>query len=550
MDNDFSPALAAIARFDWCHPAVAARPDTALLAEVYWWERRDQMAERLQATEAACRSSQPAASPLADELHFCLAYAAMSSGDTALLDTYSQRISSEHTGPCLRQWLQVETAGRTREYAAQAQLVSRLLKQHSTLPDWLATACFASLNHRDVKAQPLLTVLSKHPVSTPLACLLTARLLAAAGLPEQAYKVLAGGRSRWPEAAALYWFEGLVRAQMGDTALSLSLIDTAQQKGLVCMATLRTWLDTLVSKPLAISHTQLPAAFARAQAQVATDARQSAELASYRIIQSWIEGDLRTAHGLLTQHHSFQHMEERDTDRAAQIFMRYAVYLCIAWQHNQHLYQSQSAQPAPPLYVLGESHSLTSSNISLDWHGAPHKAHSCFMMGVTMWSLAQPNLNRYKAKLHEHLQAITDMAAPLLLLIGEIDCRPEGGLWKTHKKTGRPLAVLLNQTINGYLQHLDNALEGRQQVTLAGVPAPKYTFEGQRDPGNAPAFLAMIAEVNQRLKQGALARGWSFLDLYRATAAPDGRSNGQWHLDGWHLQPAFYAQAQQWLVTP
>jgi len=60
----------------------------------------------------------------------------------------------------------------------------------------------------------------------------------------------------------------------------------------------------------------------------------------------------------------------------------------------------------------------------------------------------------------------------------------------------------------------------------------------------------MIAEVNRQLKEGVLARGWHFLDVYAATVGEDGTGNAQWHLDGWHLQPMFYTQADRWLVKP
>jgi len=60
----------------------------------------------------------------------------------------------------------------------------------------------------------------------------------------------------------------------------------------------------------------------------------------------------------------------------------------------------------------------------------------------------------------------------------------------------------------------------------------------------------MVREVNEQLKQGALSKGWGFLDIYAATVGDDGRSNEKWHLDGWHLQPAFYARAKDWLIIP
>jgi hypothetical protein len=288
--------------------------------------------------------------------------------------------------------------------------------------------------------------------------------------------------------------------------------------------------------------------YSRIEHYVQGDLRQASEMASYLIIRYWMEGDLLSAHQLLQKYHTFQSMEEHKDDRAAQIFMRYAVYLCVSWQHNRQFYN----QPTPPdlLFVLGESHSLTSSNIIFSWQGKLHKATTCFMMGIKMWHLADPQMTRYKLLLQDHLESLQDNV-PLLFTVGEIDCRPDEGIWKTHKKTGRKLQGLITKTVNGYLDYLQNTLSNRvwSSITISGVPAPAYSLDGKRDTGDKDGFLNMIAEVNRQLKEGALERGFNFLDVYAATVNEEGTSNQAWHLDGWHLQPVFYTQAEEWLLT-
>jgi len=91
------------------------------------------------------------------------------------------------------------------------------------------------------------------------------------------------------------------------------------------------------------------------------------------------------------------------------------------------------------------------------------------MMGTKMWHLADPKANRFKSKLHDHLKEI-DLAAPLLFTIGEIDCRPEEGIWKIHKKSGRAATVLVKNTVNGYLKYLNDALVGRKISPLQVCP--------------------------------------------------------------------------------
>jgi hypothetical protein len=85
-------------------------------------------------------------------------------------------------------------------------------------------------------------------------------------------------------------------------------------------------------------------------------------------------------------------------------------------------------------------------------------------------------------------------------------------------------------------------------ITVQGIPAPGYAFEDDKDPGDIPGFVAMIRAVNDCLRAKSLAAGFNFLDVHAATVGEDGRGNGRWHLDGYHLSPAFYRQAQDWLL--
>jgi hypothetical protein len=535
-------ALKALIRFDWCHNDISSRPDTALLADVYWWERREDVGARIEEIENTIDSNIPR-----DERYFCYAYAAMSVGDKVLYEQYAPKIESNDI---LSQWLNIETQGRGREYARQAKTVETLLIEQDELPDWAATACFASLNHNGLDPKPLLTVLTRKPISTALSALLTARLIAAVGKPNEACNILEQAHEKWPNCAAILWFHGLLLAQIAKTAQAIQLVDRAESMGLIDMTVLRFWLGSITSAPRNITSNDIMSIYSRIEHYVQDDLRQSGEMASCLIIRYWMEGDLVSAHQLLQKYHTFQSMEERKEDRASQIFMRYAVYLCVSWQHNRQFYNQPT--PSDLLYVFGESHSLTSSNIIFSWLGKSHKATTCFMMGIKMWHLADPQMTRYKLLLQDHLASLQDNV-PLLFTIGEIDCRPDEGIWKIHKKTGRKLQGLITKTVNGYLDYLKQTLTNRiwASVTISGIPAPAYSLEGKRETGDTAGFLNMIAEVNRQLKEGALNRGFNFLDVYAATVNEEGVSNKAWHLDGWHLQPVFYTQAENWLcLTP
>ncbi len=60
----------------------------------------------------------------------------------------------------------------------------------------------------------------------------------------------------------------------------------------------------------------------------------------------------------------------------------------------------------------------------------------------------------------------------------------------------------------------------------------------------------MFVKINNLLKELTLKQGWNFLDIYSATVGEDKRGNKEWHIDGIHLQPLIYTQADKWLIKP
>jgi len=224
------------------------------------------------------------------------------------------------------------------------------------------------------------------------------------------------------------------------------------------------------------------------------------------------------------------------------------LHLAAAWQENRSLYHDESV--TAPLTVIGESHCLSPANITIDWHGVKSKATSRFVMGVKMFHLGHPAPNQYQTCVRAHLDATSPdshCCSRSVRLIVDLT-KGFGGFTKNRQG----LEALVFDTVSAYVSWLDKQLAGRcfQSVTLQGVPAPGYPLKGKNDPGDEQAFLSMIRQVNLELEAAAKKQGWSFLDVYGATANDDGLGNTEWHLDGWHLKPAFYAQANRWLRSP
>ena len=60
---------------------------------------------------------------------------------------------------------------------------------------------------------------------------------------------------------------------------------------------------------------------------------------------------------------------------------------------------------------------------------------------------------------------------------------------------------------------------------------------------DAEQFVSLIRLFNETLKRRALAEGMDFLDIYALTDRGDGISNGEWHIDNYHLVPGAMPEA-------
>jgi hypothetical protein len=270
-------------------------------------------------------------------------------------------------------------------------------------------------------------------------------------------------------------------------------------------------------------------------------------ISSYLLIHHWVNGCYKEAYELVKRFHGFLDLQPNDSDRMNSIFFRYILNLAVAWQQNPDLYKQSNTNNS--LTVIGESHSLSSSNTTFNWKTERVKATSRFVMGVKMHHLSNSVISTFKTCIEAHIESI-HCTNHLLFTIGEIDCRPDEGIWQVHQKKGIPLATLIKDTVSGYLQELTKLLANKSyaSITIQGIPAPGYKLEGKNDPGDKAEFLSMIRAVNDELKIAAFQRSWSFLDVYSATANEEGIVIFNWHLDAYHLQSFFFSEDEYCLL--
>ncbi|MBF0181371.1 MAG: tetratricopeptide repeat protein [Magnetococcales bacterium] len=210
------------------------------------------------------------------------------------------------------------------------------------------------------------------------------------------------------------------------------------------------------------------------------------------------------------------------------------------------------------IYVVGDSHCLAAHSHEINFLNRSFVLNSYYVRGIRMWDLAMPDNNEKKLYVLSVLSRLPPNAT-VMFLIGEIDCRPHGGMFKTARKQAGErrfsdcLEEVIRGTVSGYLAWISEAINRFNilKVIVHGVHATIYTLAMQRDnPENADDFLQFLQRVNHRLEQDVLARGWCFLDAYAATKTEQGVTNRRWDVDGVHLKPEFYDEAGCWIKRP
>lgn len=529
--------------FLWCDIAESSHSAECLLANVFWWERLEYEVEWDALYSAAVHQTDPTENDKHSQW-FALSWVAALRNDWQRWDKVASHWKDipQLYADCLELLKQ----GRNRQYSKLALTLEKL-KENGGWHNAVITTVFTALESSGVNAKPLLSVLARGPVNSPLTALLVSRLLAADGKREAALDLLRTSQKLWPHAACLPWLEATLLAQSEQLFAALVCIKNAEKLGLMDIALLRFWLSSAVSLPRSHAEADIHSIYKRILPWLESDFRRAAEMTSYVLIRHWMDKDVKHIHNLLSTYHAFQDVEEKKEDKAARAFMQLVVQLCLVWQECRSFYPEVS--PAAHLYIIGESHCLIPCNTSFVWNGEQILAVPVFIMGAKMWHLAKKDDSACKMEFVTHCGTLPENGR-LLLTIGEIDCRPDEGLWSAHKKTGRPLGALIRSTIKGYLDFVERVLKDKKpaRITVQGIPAPTVSLVEVLQGRDRSAFIAMIKEVNQVLKHEVLSRDWQFLDVYSATVNAADMSNGKWHLDKVHLHPKFYQECEAWLT--
>lgn len=236
------------------------------------------------------------------------------------------------------------------------------------------------------------------------------------------------------------------------------------------------------------------------------------------------------------------------THKNARAYWRYLNSLLADYQKTDR--EKHQQKDISTLYVVGDSHSMSAHGVIVPFHCQEMCCVAEWIEGCKQWHLGNNKPNRFKCKF-ENIMEKLPRESRILLLIGEIDCRPDEGIIKAWKKSQKmSLDDVAKTTVVSYVSYVTRvAAKFGHRAIIGGIPAPNnirlniLDAEAVSYREAMDQFIRLISLVNSTLKNQALAAGMDFLDVYAITDQGGGRASGEWHIDNYHLLPSAITEA-------
>lgn len=274
---------------------------------------------------------------------------------------------------------------------------------------------------------------------------------------------------------------------------------------------------------------------------------------SYQTVAYWLDWNVQGLDALFKSALGRAQHERVSVDAInAQAHMKLTARLFVHRLQNPQRYQQYGNAH---LFVIGDSHSLELAGRSLRWNGGDVTVKSMPIRGIKMFHLGAGKPPKFGPYFKSRLKSLPPKP-DILLSIGEIDCRPNEGMFvQVHKANNVSLKDVIQSTVAGFVEQVGLALRetgvSPNSITLMGVPQPGYNIAPALPPRTtAPQFLQFIENANMAMRSHALEAGWSFLDIGAATAHKKGVNPADYRVDDFHLSPGFYDNIEEWIVRP
>jgi tetratricopeptide (TPR) repeat protein len=200
------------------------------------------------------------------------------------------------------------------------------------------------------------------------------------------------------------------------------------------------------------------------------------------------------------------------------------------------------------LAVIGESHSLSMSNINVKFNNITYITKAEWIPGIKIFNLLKKQ-NKYNYLFEKKIQSIKKYST-VLIVIGEIDCRHDAGILKYCLSNNLDIYKYTIDMLTPYIHRIKDLYKNYGfEVIISGVPAPSTNYVKRTS--KQELFVKFIEYFNLTLRDLTLKNNFKFLNIYSATIGQNLVAKPECHLDDVHLYPFVYKNAfEQYLEIP
>jgi len=222
-------------------------------------------------------------------------------------------------------------------------------------------------------------------------------------------------------------------------------------------------------------------------------------------------------------------------------YWRYLLNI-LKW-HEDKYFDVNKGKNDKALYVIGESHSLTTHYLRIQRSGIDYLCKANLIKGCMQWHLGNSSKNQYKNQFENIFSSLPN-TSKVLLTIGEIDCRLDNGIIKHKNKfPEKVIEEIIATTVENYLTYIiKHNSSCHHNIIIQGVPCPNIDT-ATCSKKEITQLIEVIKKFNCELKNKSKQKGFEFLDVHKLTDRGDGFSNTIWHIDNRHLSPAAMLEA-------
>ena len=215
----------------------------------------------------------------------------------------------------------------------------------------------------------------------------------------------------------------------------------------------------------------------------------------------------------------------------------------IAWRadHEEHYL----GKPEHTLYVIGDSHTLSSANLVLPIDGTMTRLDSQFVFGSKAWHLVReaPSPSRGSFEL---AMARVPEGATVVAAFGELDCRLKEGMVRALRdQPDLDPDTMVDDLVARYVDRvLAEAAKRGQSVWFQTPPMSNINISLVEDDVRE-LFLHVIKRFNDKLRAVAHEKGARLIDVSAVTSADDGSAVRSHYIDTNHIRPTALIEAFQ-----